>query len=718
MADNFYSLYNSMDYTKLEKFFSRFSKEIVSLNLNMKQKDELIKLSSEMLMTMSEFGDKLVEDKMSAEKVFKSTFKFSIDKLNGINSQLKRNKIMKSSESYVEPVEMSSGFKYINVIDKVSGKMVRKTKQCTFQFIPPRKTLTSLFSNEEIEKIYVQYNQYHQCKEGSYERFCCGSVFQNNAFFTENPMAIQVKIFVDDFEPCNALKSKAGMHKITAFYGQINNFPSEFSSKLDHIFLIALCDASDSKSELTDTNNVIETIKNDLKLLESDGIETCSGRKIKGTLMSAIFDNLGGNVLLGLNSSFNSNYYCRICETPKSECQRMSKEDPSKKRTIESYNRSLANLSIQPNSETFGVKVPCKLNDLRFFHTMENIVVDPMHDILEGAIPFLLERIFEYCNNQGIASTDKIQSLVECFDYGNLNKANVPSKVRTEKKNMGQNASQSYCLMTHLPFILFKFKEKLLDVWKPVESLLRILQIIKSVQISEPDLEDLEEHIETHMESIMQIFKTHLRPKHHLITHYVSVIRSMGPAISLWVMRMEAKHQYFKRLAQNTKNFMNLKKTLAVKHQEMIFHEGFPHSNVITMSTNSIPLSSWSLYEDYAEILDKELSITDFENASIINSVQIQNVKYKPKYLIEFNSTFYQIDFIVNRADRFWFLFSKNYRVREYDSFLNSLLVEKFDGLFILEQSELINREVYEMKSLKDKAYIIAENLKLFKIKI
>lgn len=339
-----------------------------------------------------------------------------------------------------------------------------------------------------------------------------------------------------------------------------------------------------------------------------------------------------------------------------------------------------------------------------------------MHDFLEGAIPLLLEKIFKYCIDTKTVSLSGIQSLVECFDYGHLYKTNFPSKVRLEKKNLGQNASQSYCLMIHLPFILFKFKDKLIDIWKPVECLLRMFQIIKFVHITEHDLQDLEKLTQKHLESFMQHFQTHLRPKHHLILHYASVIRSMGPAIYLWVMRMEAKHQYFNRIAQSTKNFVNLKQTLATKHQEMIFHNGFSCSNEIFESKNRIPLNSWNLYEDYAEILDKEITMEEFEKGSIINSVQINNVKYRPKYLVQFNSIFFQIDFIISFGNEFRFLCSKNYHVKEYDHFLNSLLVEKSEELIILKQNELIIPDVYEIRKIKGNSYVIVENLNLFRL--
>lgn len=44
----------------------------------------------------------------------------------------------------------------------------------------------------------------------------------------------------------------------------------------------------------------------------------------------------------------------------------------------------------------------------------------------------------------------------------------------------------------------------------------------------------------------------------------------LGPLVRSWCMRYEAKHQYFKRLAVVTGNFINLPYTLSKRHQESL----------------------------------------------------------------------------------------------------------------------------------------------------
>ena len=40
-----------------------------------------------------------------------------------------------------------------------------------------------------------------------------------------------------------------------------------------------------------------------------------------------------------------------------------------------------------------------------------------------------------------------------------------------------------------------------------------------------------------------------------------------GPPVRYWCMRFEAKHAYFKSLALRIKNFKNIAKSLATRHQ-------------------------------------------------------------------------------------------------------------------------------------------------------
>lgn len=714
MERNFYPINKPViNFDKLDEFFIKFSTNISSMNTTIAQRDQFISLSIAEVNNLRK--DVLLSE--NTNKICESIHNHSIEQLRFIDSKYKRTKLLKMSDLYVDPVELSSGFDFVMKTDKKTGETVRTSIQRTFQFIPILKSISALFSKREFEEMYIQYNTNgdHICKDGVYEQFCCGDVYKSLDFFKLNPLALQLKLFVDDFEPCDGLKTKAGKHKTTAYYMQINNLPNKFMSKVKSILLVALCDATDAKNEYTNTNNVIDVIREEICELETTGITTNSGRNIKGTLICAMYDNLGGNILLGLHASFASNHYCRICLTLKSDCQSMTKENPNVLRTMCDYDKCVEVLqSNEKNKETFGVKSYCHLNDIKHFHIMRNISVDFMHDILEGLISFTLLEVFEYCTNRNIATIDQIESLVECFNFGELDKCAKPSKIKLDKKNLGQSASQSYCLFKSIPFILFKLKEFLHDIWEPVGTLLQILTIITSHSITECDVERLESLVQKHLDSFIKIFGKHLKPKQHLLLHYARVIRSMGPIVFFWVMRMESKHQFFKRIAQRTKNFINLKKTMALQHQENMAIDGPSFSNEIIVSKKTTLFGCCNEHDKYKHLIDRVGMISD--NTIVVNSVEIDGVKYKAGYIVENRKTLCLIEYVVKYENRFWLLCSHSYNIEKYDSFLNSFLIRKIEDLSIFDLNESENLSVSEVKYLQTDCYIVVENLNLYNL--
>lgn len=104
--------------------------------------------------------------------------------------------------------------------------------------------------------------------------------------------------------------------------------------------------------------------------------------------------------------------------------------------------------------ETKGVKFYCILSNLNAFHIIDSPTVDIMHDLNEGVIPFTLKALFEQMISKKIISEELLNNKIQFFDYGWLNRRNIPSHIKLDSNNLGQNASQSRCLLKFLPFIL------------------------------------------------------------------------------------------------------------------------------------------------------------------------------------------------------------------------------------------------------------------------
>lgn len=627
---------------------------------------------------------------------------------------------MVKSPKFVEPEEKSTGYKFKRVYDEKVYCFVSKTVQTTFQHIPISKTLTALFSDPEFENFYINFNtnKDHICGDGVYHNFCCGEVCRSNPFFKQNPFAIQCRLFTDEFEPFDALKSKAGVRKVNAFYLQINNLPANLLSKTDNIFLVAMSDSSDSKNELADVENVIETIVADLKSIESNGIITASGKLLKVALVCCSFDNLGGNVLFGFSGGFMANFYCRMCTSKRQECQKLVTEDHSTIRNESDYNsmiRKLQSNSPPSLTESKGIKSPCALNSLSNFHILSNVSVDLMHDIFEGCAGFLLEQVFNYCVEKKIASIDNLRSLVHCFDYG-IKRDKIPSKLNLEKKNVGQNATQAKCLMMNLPFILFRYQNELKLIWLAVESMLQIIQILMSDVISEAQLERLSNLISTHLKCYQEFFGQVLKPKHHFLIHYPRIIRCMGPVVKFWAMRMEAKHQYFKRIIYSTKNFINIKKTMAQKHQEKFYFSPAILCDEIVRGKEYAFIAQI----DFDKFISKlELNFADniIEGSQIIKSLRINDRQYKPGLLIAAGCKFYEIEYILSIQNEFLFLCDRNYDIVSYESFFNAFKIADNEECSIFNIKDMKIKKSFEKRNVQGDLYVIVDCLSTFEIK-
>lgn len=65
-----------------------------------------------------------------------------------------------------------------------------------------------------------------------------------------------------------------------------------------------------------------------------------------------------------------------------------------------------------------------------------------------------------------------------------------PTLKNTQKRALGQNASQSLCLFRHLPYILHDYQndERMTTIWECTSSLLRICETIYSTEVRESEI--------------------------------------------------------------------------------------------------------------------------------------------------------------------------------------------------------------------------------------
>lgn len=270
---------------------------------------------------------------------------------------------------------------------------------------------------------------------------------------------------------------------------------------------------------------------------------------------------------------------------------------------------------------------------------------------------------------------------------------------------MGQNAVQSICLIRNIPFILWNYRTHpdLQEIWTCIGSLLRIIEIVYSRELTEQDLITLRVELKTFSTKVIEIAGK-LIPKIHIMLHYPYIMEVMGPIRYMNMFRYERKHKELKN--HLTKNFKNINKSIAQKHQELLCLNGISYKDDIKIGISK-PIDG----HPFEDILK-----TSFENClnetSELKSLKINNYEYRKNLFIIHKSKIFQIESVFSNEDCF-FLLTVPFVIVSFDFFSNSFEIKKNEsvGLEIINISSLDNRKTYESQYINSKLYIIAETL-------
>lgn len=666
---------------------------------------------------------------LSVEKVLTAASQLNLDHMKRFNNNCDgcREIVQKVNEYCCERFhEQSTRFKRTEKM-RVDGKFV-PPKSITmddgseYQIVPITNTLEFLFESTRFKEIFYSYNDTHICLEGMYTNCCCGSNLRENNLVMSERYSVHIQLHIDEFELCDPLKSRT--RKLCGIYFIIRNIPQQFVSKLRNMYLVALVESTLILKY--DYNKILEPIVQDLEKLETTGISTERGN-LKGILTNICFDNAGGNAVFGMVRCFSANFFCRICKSTIEECQTNTKEKNALIRTIPEYQGILA--ENRSAKIVLGYKDTCILNNLKNFHILKCRSQDVMHDILEGVAGFVLQQVLKCLDSNTNLSYDTICSKLNAFTYGSLDTKHKPSKISKEslkKPKLKQSATQIYCLITNLPFILSNDVIAAMDecplsgraAWSCIELLLQIMQVVWSTRIEEKHLQHLENVVDKFL-LYKKLFKEKVKPKLHFLIHYANSIRAAGPLIYLSMMRAEGKHAEFTDYAKRTNNFKNITKTLATRHQEKLyFHRDNIYLNNIEISQRRKSalklINSSEIPEAHCRVITEY-----FDNVGgieIVEFVNFNSIRFNKDLFIVDNKCVYEIAEVLvkSSATPQIFFICNIYKSVKFHSFSNSVQIEKIDIEPVIKKlDDLSSQRSYESKTLDGEQFIMAMTLDL-----
>lgn len=88
---------------------------------------------------------------------------------------------------------------------------------------------------------------------------------------------------------------------------------------------------------------------------------------------------------------------------------------------------------MQTLSSTYGVKRSSILNQSRYFHVVDGLDLDVMHDQLEGVLPLEIKLLLKkYINMDKYFTLDILNERISSFNYPLVDASNKPSSIKQQ----------------------------------------------------------------------------------------------------------------------------------------------------------------------------------------------------------------------------------------------------------------------------------------------
>lgn len=469
--------------------------------------------------------------------------------------------------------------------------VVPLTHHCTdsefhYSYVPILDTLKLMLNDKNV---------LHHCNcdvpstsdRGGLSDIVDGNVVKGNPFFRDNPKSLKIILFQDAFELCNPLGSAKTKNKVIGLYMMLANLPPHLRSKIDNIKLVALC--KEKYVNEFGWKRFLDKLLQDLKLLETEGITIVVENKtmlFKGSVVAVTGDNLGSHQIGGFSQGFRAGYCCRFCERSVIE---MHKDVFSTKplRTVGSY-EECADEANRKNKAVKGVKCNSCLNELNHYHVC-NPGLPPCvaHDIFEGIGKHDMWLAINYFIKKKWFRLGFVNYRLKHVKLSTEPSMYIPDiKAQVGKKpgKLCGTAAQIRRLIMIFPLAVSDVPKLDVhdDVWKMVLHLREICNLAYAHELSIDQVAVMQSEIKEYLQLRTKCFpQIPLRPKHEFVQHYPDLTLHFGPLRRMSTLPFEHKHQYFINAIKHLKNFKNVTKLLADKHELMQSSLNDQYSDVV-----------------------------------------------------------------------------------------------------------------------------------------
>ncbi|KAE8738631.1 hypothetical protein FOCC_FOCC015883 [Frankliniella occidentalis] len=584
-------------------------------------------------------NEKISEEKMKSildNSFARDPFKMNFD--SNLSSTYRRKEYFKKMFTFVKPEKVE----FFKPVKNSCGNIVNVKK--FFYYVPVPDTLEACLKDKSLNIKLVPPTF---SKDGFLVDVTDGEVFKNNKFFQENPTAFCLALYQDGVEIVNAIGPAKRKHKLLAIYLAILNLPEHLRSHINSIKLVALCREKDFVHDA-----VYGRIVEDLKKLETVGINVPDLGNVKAGLLFIAGDNLGSHGLGGFLENFSrSIYFCRYCIIDRPSFKRAGGESRVfTARTPAMYNEAVRK-GQGKKSGYQGVKFNSVFNSLQSFHCCSPGLPGCFgHDLMEGICAFDLKLYIDHFIAEEWFTLCELNEAINSFPYSSRDKKDKPIPVQEGSERVKGGAWQVWTLLRLLPLIIL---EHVLDptdrYWKALLLLLEIVEIVCAPQIHKSHLPYLQFSIDEYLTLRRELFpNVVLRPKHHYLTYYPELILKFGPLIKCWTMRFESKHTFFKRIARMIRNFKNILFSFSLKHELL---QCYLRTGADTVLPLEVFKASDFIPSHYSRLIVNIVmkSMKSLSNVQLCQSAKFKGTSYANGDIVILSQESYQCDLSFGR---------------------------------------------------------------------
>jgi hypothetical protein len=517
----------------------------------------------------------------------------------------------------------------------------RTDKQKSFQYMSVLETFALFHKNTGYVR-QIKVNQYNP-REDMFQGITDGEFFKNNPFFVSNPEAVPILLYSDAaclINPLNTGRTKS--HKVTGFYFTFGNLPAWNRSKCEPLQVAIYVLEKDLMQFGYDA--VLKPLISDLQKLEQGVVIDGYDSPVKAGLALWIADNLGAHEIAGLSKSFSSGNICRTCIITYAELkQGRIHAESSEAGAYPSLDQSKYDAALLSEDTRYGVQKACSLNILGSFHCAGQCPPCSAHDILEGVAAYDLHAYIKILvTEKKLFTLERLNQVIKDFGYTKYNRKDIPPPIVLKNKiKIGMSAGQMRVLLRYIGMVLECLNCDSSDrVCRQIILLTEIFAYAASPRLHRLEIEEMEVDIYRYLDNAQEILgKTCLKPKHHFLAHYSENYIQFGPLNNVSSLRYESKHRFAKDTVHKAKNFKNVLKLLAVRHQRLqshLFHTGLFTSD-LDIDGNAIhvddAICECDLEDTFNHMVLQIIQNLD-SSASVCKSITYRSTLYEPALLL------------------------------------------------------------------------------------